>query len=317
VCKISIIVPIYNVEPYIKECLDSLAAQTLQEIEILMVNDGSTDGSGETAKEYADRWPEKFRYFSKENGALSDARNFAFDYVRGEYIAFVDSDDETAENMFEVLWKTAQESGADVVECEFEKVYPGRTKRIELPEQYANLTEYLLKARVCVWNKLYRTQWLKETGADFPKGLFYEDVCFFCKMIPYLSEIPKTVHLPLYRYRQREGSILNSPDRRILQIHDVFRCVFAFYEERGLTEKYGSAAEYKYIKTVFCSFLLRMLRIGDRKIRREVIRLSWDRIHRERPMWRRNPYLKEITPRNLYLRMVSEPMLEIMMFLIR
>ncbi len=315
--SISIVVPIYNVEQYIRACLDSLAAQTLDSIEILMVNDGTKDCSGEIAKEYAEKWPEKFRYFVKENGGLSDARNYAFKYVRGEYIAYVDSDDYVAENMFEELWKAAQASKADIIECELNKVFPNHNERINLPETYKNVADYILNARVCAWNKLYRVQWLKEIQVEFPKGLLYEDVCFFLKIVPYLTKMPVTVHLPLYYYRQREGSILNNSNRRILEIHEIFKEVFHFYEERSLTNEYAEVAEYKYIKTLFCSFLMRMLKMKDKEIRKEVIDSSWKTINKERPQWRKNLYMKRLTPRNLYIRIMSKPTLEMMKVFIR
>ena len=91
---ISIIVPIYNVEQYLRECLDSLAAQKLETIEVLMINDGTKDNSGKIAEEYAEKWPEKFKYFVKENGGLSDARNYALPYVKGKYIIDIKYDKE-------------------------------------------------------------------------------------------------------------------------------------------------------------------------------------------------------------------------------
>lgn len=314
---ISIIVPIYNVEQYLRECLDSLAAQKLETIEVLMVNDGTKDNSGEIAKEYADKWPEKFRYFVKENGGLSDARNYALPYVKGKYVAFVDSDDYVEENMFSELWNAASKSNADIVECELDKVYSDHSERIQLPDEYKSISDYMLNARVCAWNKIYRMEWLKKIGVIFPKGLLYEDVCFFCKIVPYLTQLPVTVHLPLYHYRQREGSILNSSNKRILEIHKIFADVFEFYDEKSLGAEFEEIVECKYVKTLFCSFLMRMLKMKDKTVRKEVIHESWQIINKERPNWRNNRYLKKMTPRNIYLKMMSKPTLEIMKIVIR
>ena len=101
--KISIIVPIYNVEQYCQECFDSLLSQTLEDIEVLLVNDGTKDSSGEIAKRYSEKYPKLFRYFEKSNGGLSDARNYAIPFVQGKYIAFVDSDDYVREDMYSLL----------------------------------------------------------------------------------------------------------------------------------------------------------------------------------------------------------------------
>lgn len=314
---ISIIVPIYNVEQYLRECLDSLAAQELKTIEVLMVNDGTKDRSGEIAKEYAEKWPGKFRYFVKENGGLSDARNYALPYVKGKYVAFVDSDDYVEENMFSELWNAALKTKADIVECELDKVYSDHSERIHLPNEYKSLSDYMLNARVCAWNKIYRMEWLREIGVTFPKGLLYEDVCFFCKIVPYLTQVPITVHLPLYHYRQREGSILSSSNKRILEIHKIFEDIFEFYNEKKLGVEFEEIVECKYVKTLFCSFLMRMLKMKDKTVRKEVIHESWEIVNRERPNWRKNKYLKKMTPRNVYLRMMSKPTLEIMKIIIR
>ena len=314
---ISIIVPIYNVEQYLKECLDSLAAQKLETIEILLVNDGTKDNSGKIAKEYVAKWPEKFRYFVKENGGLSDARNYALPYVNGKYVAFVDSDDYVEANMFSELWNAALKFKADIVECELDKVYLDYSERIHLPNEYKSISDYMLNARVCAWNKIYRVEWLNEINVVFPKGLLYEDICFFCKIVPYLKQLPVTVHLPLYHYRQREGSILSSSNKQILDIHKIFQNIFRFYNEQNFGIEFEEIIEYKYVKTLFCSFLMRMLKIKDKNIRKEVIYESWEIINRERPNWRKNKYLKKMTPKNIYLRMMSKPILKTMKIIIR
>ena len=161
---ISVVVPIYNVEQYIEECLNSLLAQTLKNIEVLLVNDGTDDNSGKIAEEYAKRYPEIFRYFVKENGGLSDARNYAFPYIKGKYVAYVDSDDYIAPNMLEKLWDSAQSNDAEIVECELYKVYSDKSERINLPHSYSGIKDYMLNSRVCAWNKLYKVEWLKKIG---------------------------------------------------------------------------------------------------------------------------------------------------------
>ena len=112
--KVSIIVPIYNVEEYLRESLDSLVNQTLKEIEVLMINDGSTDSSGEIASEYSDKY-DNFRLFTKVNGGQSKARNYALNFVKGEYITFLDGDDCIPELAYEKLYKMSQNGERDIV----------------------------------------------------------------------------------------------------------------------------------------------------------------------------------------------------------
>ena len=117
--KVSVIVPFYNVEGYIEKCLETLVNQTLKEIEIILVNDGSTDRSIEIVKKFIKEYPEKIVYLEKENGGLSDARNFGLKHAKGEYIAFVDSDDYIEIDMYENMYNLAEKENSDMVECNF------------------------------------------------------------------------------------------------------------------------------------------------------------------------------------------------------
>ena len=102
--KVSVIVPFYNVERYIEKCVETLVDQTLKDIEIILVNDGSKDRSIEIVNQFLERYPEKLVYLEKENGGLSDARNYAIDYAKGEYIAFLDSDDYVEKDMYDKMY---------------------------------------------------------------------------------------------------------------------------------------------------------------------------------------------------------------------
>ena len=115
---ISIIVPIYNVEKYLRQCLDSILNQTYQNFECLLINDGSPDNSADICREYVEK-DSRFKYFEKENGGLSDARNYGIRQSKGSYITFVDSDDWLEENAVEILMKRAEETGADLIYFNF------------------------------------------------------------------------------------------------------------------------------------------------------------------------------------------------------
>ena len=117
--KISVIIPVYNVEGFIDRCIKSVVNQTLQDIEIIIVNDGSQDNSELVIKKYLNS--EKIKYFKKENGGLSSARNFGINCANGEYIAFLDSDDYIDSNMYEEMYRLAKKENADMVECDFVK----------------------------------------------------------------------------------------------------------------------------------------------------------------------------------------------------
>ena len=120
--KISLIVPVYNVENYLEKCLNSLVNQTLQEIEILVINDGSTDNSQKIIEVFQNKFPQKIKAFTKENGGLSDARNFGIDRATGEFLAFVDSDDYVSVTMMEEMYGLAKKHEAEIVICNLQKV---------------------------------------------------------------------------------------------------------------------------------------------------------------------------------------------------
>ena len=106
--KVSIIVPFYNVEKYIEKCLQTLVDQTLEDIEIILVNDGSKDKTIDIVKKYQEMYPTKIVYLEKANGGLSDARNYAIPYAKGEYIAFLDSDDYVETTMYQEMYEIAK-----------------------------------------------------------------------------------------------------------------------------------------------------------------------------------------------------------------
>ena len=224
--KVSVIVPIYNVENYIKKCLESLVNQTLNELQIILVNDGSKDKSGNIAKEYADKFPEKIIYLEKKNGGLSDARNFGIPYAKGEYIAFLDSDDYIDLNAYETMYNKAIEEDSDLVECNFIWEYDNKIKK-DVRIEYSNKKEMLAFIRVVAWNKLIKRKLIVDKNILFPKGLRYEDVAFFYQLVPYLNKVA-FVKKCFIHYVQRKDSIANTQNIRTKEIFKVLEDVISY-----------------------------------------------------------------------------------------
>ena len=175
---ISVIIPVYNVEPYLRKCLDSVVNQTYKDLEILIIDDGSTDGSGAICDEYGNI-DSRIRVFHTENKGLSCARNLGLDEAQGEWIGFVDSDDWIEPDMYEVLIDRAQETGADVVECGVFWEYPEKTVehvRNELSMSGMDAVKKLLHRELynAVWNKLWKFQCFAHIR--FPAGRICEDI---------------------------------------------------------------------------------------------------------------------------------------------
>ena len=217
--KITVIVPVYNVENYLEKCLDSLINQTYKNIEIIVINDGSTDNSGEICQEYAQK-DNRIIYIEKENGGLSEARNVGLDKMTGSYVTFIDSDDWIEQDYIETLYKKIVEYQADIAvgnyysynedeetyyfhiygDSYYEKVYDN----ISIFENLYESQEMKSFALISAWGKLYKAKLFDYLRFD--KGKLGEDGYFNQKM--YLS-VNKVVYLNkgLYAYRQRSGSI--------------------------------------------------------------------------------------------------------------
>ncbi len=303
--KVSIIVPVYNVENYIKKCLTSLVKQTLQEIEIIVVNDGSTDNSKNIIEDFLKQYPEKIIYLEKQNGGLSDARNYGIPYAKGEYIAFLDSDDYVELNTYEEMYELAKKENSDMVQCNFYWEYPNKQKIGDM-SICKNKKEMIQNGRVEAWNKLIKTDILKQSGVIFPKGYQYEDVEFTYKLILNLNKVA-FLNRPLIHYVQRENSIANSQNERTKEILDVLEHVLKYYQDKGCYEKYKDSLEYIYVKTLLCRSLFRMAKIKDKKTRKDLLDLTWKTIHEKFPNWKQNAILKKGKGmKHLYIKSINK-----------
>lgn len=301
--KVSVIVPVYNVEEYLPKCLDTLIHQTLEDIEIIVVNDGATDGSAEIIADYAKR-SNKIIAVEKENGGLSDARNYGLQFATGEYIGYVDSDDYVELDMYEQLYERAKEKDCDIVECNLRHTYSD-TEDIEIGEKIQNRHQMIMVGRSVVWNKIYKRDWLLETGVQFSKGLIYEDVEFFVKLVPYIRRYDY-VDAASIHYVQRASSINNLSSKKTLDILTILEHIETFYKERGFYEEYKSALEFLFTRILLCSSFSRMSRIADRRDRNYALEKNWELLVQHYPKWRKNPYLKRASGKNgIFMRSVN------------
>ncbi|MCR8746796.1 glycosyltransferase family 2 protein [Romboutsia lituseburensis] len=213
---ISIIVPVYNVEKYIHECIDSIINQTYSNIEIILVNDGSTDNSGNICEKY-EKKDNRIKVVHKKNGGLSDARNVGIDISNGDYICFIDSDDWINLDMIENLYNLIIRYNADIAQSDYVEVYNKDSmskNAIKEDIKFYNSNDMLeclygeeYVKTVVVWNKMYKKELFNQIR--FPKGKLHEDEFTTYKIIHKANMIIDS-NLPLYYYRQRENSIMNS-----------------------------------------------------------------------------------------------------------
>ena len=312
--SVSIIVPVYNTEKYLRKCLDSLVNQTLYNIEILVVNDGSTDNSQSIIDEYKAKYP-IIKALKKENGGLSDARNYAFSHVKGEYIGFVDSDDYVENNMFEKMYNVAKQNNLDIVECNFTWEYPKKSK-VDYGQKYINYDEFYLFGRVMACNKIFRTSAIKENKITFPVGLRYEDIEFFYKLTPYVTNTT-LVEDSLYHYVQRNNSIINNQNAKTEDIFVILDDLVSFYKEKNIYQKYIYNLEYLYIRFLMGSSFLRMVKIKDRKTRKKLLEKSFNELNEKYPNWKENKLLEIKSKKNFYYKTINKFTFKIYSFIFR
>jgi CDP-glycerol glycerophosphotransferase len=217
---ISVVVPIYNVEDYVAECLESVAAQTVDDLEVVMVDDGSTDSSAAIARAFAAR-DSRFRLLSRPNGGLSRARNTGIEAARGDFIAFLDSDDLLPPDAYELLLRALEQTGSDFATGNvLRRNSWGTSQALFLADTFAatrlgtHVTEFpLLLADRTAWNKLWRRRFWDEHAGRFPEGVVHEDIPV---VLPahFKARSVDVIANPVYLYRSRDDGQLSITQRR-------------------------------------------------------------------------------------------------------
>lgn len=259
---ISIIVPVYNVEQYLEKCVDSIINQTYKNLEIILVDDGATDSSGKLCDELA-KIDNRIKVYHKENGGLSDARNYGVEKSTGEYIGFVDSDDHIDAEMYEKLYEAIKKENVDVVECNLKIIYPDR-EELFTEQNYYNvctkqeyLEEYLKIEKIfgsaCV--RLIKSDVVKKL--KFPVGKLYEDTYYAYDLIEKVDSYV-IMNNPYYNYLMRGNSITNTKFNP--RIFDLIEIVEKFHKTTyenypGLKEAADCRKMYAYF-SVLNSILL-------------------------------------------------------------
>ena len=242
--EISVIVPVYKVEPYIHKCVDSILAQTFSDYELILVDDGSPDTCGNICDEYAKK-DARIRVIHKENGGLSDARNAGMKIACGEYVIFIDSDDYIKPNFVEILYRACVSHKADVAMCGYVTVdeqgnniknyYPNEPQNIEVVTG-RTLLHYFYKedgvVNQVVWNKIYKKSLFNKL--KFQKGRYYEDGYIIAPLFWNVKKIA-IVRNTLYYYVQRKNSIMNSKinTKKIIDSNDSYKYRIEFFKERS------------------------------------------------------------------------------------
>ena len=268
---VSIILPVYNVEDYLRDCLDSLLMPSNCSLEIIAVNDGSTDSSPDILQEYADK-DSRVKVLHKTNGGLASARNHGLPHVSGDYVLFVDSDDIIAPHAIDNLIQVAQENQADIVSFGFKKFYKNTdiTDLKNVSEFNARTIDAAELFRICfdenyktkyssgayAWARLFKKSVLDGLTFDDNRRL-YEDEDFTAKLLSSLNESHKIVLLdiPVYYYRQRNSSLVHS--KRSKRLFALYACRSAMLKRFSKT-----STEYGILNKARLTTLIKIMQIS-------------------------------------------------------
>lgn len=304
--KLSIIVPVYNMaaDQKLNFCMDSLINQTIEDYEIIAVDDASTDHSLEILRDYEKRFPKKVRVIHYEvNKRQGGAKNEGLKSARGEWIGFIDSDDWVTPDFYEKLLRKAEETGADLVGCDYNLVEEhtfqvGRVVQNNTLEQTGVLDEEkhrrLLMRSGSMVIKIYRNDVIQKNDLAFPEGIFYEDNCAGPLWSLYFTHFEK-VEEPLYYYYQHQVSTVHSITEE--KCRDRMSAAALFYEEckkRGFLEQYHKEIEYRFSELYYAITLFSYLS-GTTHPRLSFVKELRAGVMERFPEFEKNPYYLELT----------------------
>lgn len=296
--KVSIIVPCYNVEEYIEKGLNSLVKQSLKEIEIILINDGSKDNTLNILKEY-EKKDNRIIVIDKKNEGVSKARNNGLDTAKGEYIAFMDSDDWLEVDALKIMYEKAKEENYDIVACDTMAVYPNKKQLIKSGiEDNQQNKKLMIDAYAVIWNKIYKKEILK--NITFNTNLtFCEDVLFLYQIYERVKKIA-SVNKPLYNYLQRKNSLTYTYDKKLYQLIESQEEIIKYYKKNNIFEKYKEELEYTYVRYLYATFIKRLAKTKNIKKFKKGYKYVKEKVKENFPDYKKNKYLNN--KKGLYLK---------------
>lgn len=255
--KVSIIIPAYNIAPYLERCLESVRCQTYKELQIIIIDDGSGDQTGQIADTFAEK-DKRFRVIHKENGGVSAARKTGLEQADGEYIGFVDGDDYIEPEMYEKLIGLAVEYDADIAHCGYQMVFPDRvdlyhgTKQLKVQDTYTGVKD-LLEGNLVepgLWNKIYRRKLFNQINYD--ENIVINEDLLLNYFLFHRSEKAVFIDVPYYHYMVRKNSASTS-DWNEHKLLDPIRVLETMYEKEndvGLKKIISNRYIYQLVRLI-------------------------------------------------------------------
>lgn len=294
--KLSIVIPVYNVENYLAKCLDSVIYPELSDYEVLIVNDGSTDSSGKICEEYARKYSDLIRVVTTPNAGVGSARNTGLELARGEFILFIDSDDYLSEGAIIEMMDTLK-LGYDM--CIFDiNFVNGEGHKFKYVhgcsrEGFLSLDTFpqLLFEMPSAWNKIYRRALFIDNEIFYPRRIWYEDMYVTPWLYTKADKI-YSIHKGWHNYVQRAGSITNNKNtQRNLEIIPAVEAMLDAYKQEGVYEKYKNELEYS---AFYNQVLTSITRVNLADPKSDVQDKLLENYIEKFPDYLRNPYIKNL-----------------------
>lgn len=300
--KLSVIIPCYNVEKYLSKCIDSVIDNHLEDLEIILVNDGSKDNTINIINDYKNKYPNIIEVIDQKNQGLSMARNAGIEKATGDYITFLDSDDYVDNDFYRKLMDKVKEYQYDIVVADVKMIYIdhdiivnlGIEKDCKTKEEVKELMPTLYPA-AC--NKIYRKEFIKEF--KFKKGVWFEDVEFLYKIFPNIESIG-LVKDTYYNYLQREGSITYVYNEKLYDFAYNLNGVIDYYKEKNLYDDYKHEIEYVYVRYLFATFIKRLAKSKNKKEFNKGFNFVMESVREKFPNYKKNKYL--VGKKGIYLK---------------
>lgn len=290
--KLSIVIPMHNVEKYIGECLESILGQVDDECEVILVDNGSSDGTWGICEEYAKKYPGIVKVYRCEKWGAAAVRNFGVRQASGKYLWFIDSDDYIEPGAVEKLLEKAEATGADAVVMAVKRVYDDGHEDIltTIDTTEPDWQRRYVRYGLAPFQNLYRREFWTE-HFEFPEGMIHEDMAILSTTVLYTDKVA-FVEEPIYNYRQRENSVLHQAgwNPHSLDIFKALGILYGKFKEAGKLEEYRDELEYFFIWNLLIDSAKDFYGHPEGKAGQEQTRAMLKKFF---PGWRRNRYLKQ------------------------
>lgn len=292
--KLSVIVPCYNVEKYVAECVKSISKARIDDMEIILVNDGSTDDTLELLKTLKDKYGNIIKVVDKKNGGLSDARNVGIKHASGKYISFIDSDDTIEENLYKDLEKYIDKEEYDIITFGENRVFSDHTVQVlsgvdkpcTTKDEIKEIMPFIYPA-AC--SKIYKKELFNIV--QFKKGIWFEDVDFIYKLLPHINSITNLDGY-YYNYYQREGSITYTYNSKLYDFIDNLNNIVKYYKDNNFYNDYYDELEYTYVRYLYATFIKRLAKMNNKEEFKKGVNRVIEEVNNTFPNYKKNKYLK-------------------------